>query len=184
MIRIREESPGVLYSDESLVRIGREEVDFLASRVESTPLKRIRLCAHRGIQDRLQEMFIVHSRHTYIRPHRHVSKSESLLVLQGEADAVFFEDRGRIANVMRLGEYGSGHTFFYRIDDAVYHSLVIHSEILAFMEATTGPFSRVDSEFAPWSPDPANLEGGRRYMAELAGAVNAYYREQGGRKAG
>ena len=178
MIRIREENPGVFYADESLVQLTRDEINFLASRVEKTPLRRIRLCAHQNVKDLLHEMFIVHSRNTYIRPHRHLGKSESLLVLDGQADVVFFNDKGRISNVVLLGEYGSGHTFFYRIDDAVYHSLVIHTDTLAFKEATTGPFNRADSEFAPWSPDSADVEGARRYTAELAGAVSAYHRGQ------
>ena len=43
---IRKESEEVLYSLESAVRGGRQEVEFLKESAEQNQRKRIRLCAH------------------------------------------------------------------------------------------------------------------------------------------
>lgn len=179
MIR-REARPGVWYADDDLLLVAREDIEFLNGRVGATPLKRIRLCAHRRVDDRLHEMFIVHSRDTYIRPHRHLGKAESMLVLHGAADAVFFDDDGRIVRVVQLGDFGSGSQFFYRIDDALYHSLVIRTETLAFKEATTGPLDPAESEFAPWSPAADDVAGAQRYATDLRRAVDLFLFESAG----
>lgn len=169
----REVSRGVWYADEPLVVVGRDELDTLRSDVEASPLKRVRLCLHRDIEARLHEMFIVLSRATYIRPHRHIGKSESMLVLSGEADAVFFDEAGAIASVVRLGDYRSTHPFFYRIDQPVYHGLLIRTDVFVYEEATSGPLVPSDSEFAAWAPPEANAEAARAYVTNLAEQVEA-----------
>ena len=132
----------VLVADDAVVRVGREDIDLLRGRVRLTLRKRIRLCAHRDGDSPLHEMFIVLDGATYIRPHKHLGKAESLLVIQGEADAVFFEDSGAVREVVRLGDYGSGQRFYYRISDPFYHTLLLRSDPFVFHEATQGPFDR------------------------------------------
>ena len=48
-------------------------------------------------------MFIVLSKETYIRPHKHVNRIESLHVVEGKARAVFFDEIGSIIQVVPLG---------------------------------------------------------------------------------
>ena len=45
-------------------------------------------------------MFIALSDETYIRPHKHLNKSESLHVLEGSADVVFFDEKGKITKII------------------------------------------------------------------------------------
>lgn len=174
MLKTRGASRDVLYADEPLALVAREDIQALEARVEDSRLKRTRLCVHRGVEDKLHEMFIVHSRATYIRPHKHLHKAESLLVLDGAADAVFFDDAGAITSVVPLADYRSGRCFFYRIGDAVYHSLVIHTETFIFKEATLGPFDKTQTTFAPWSPEEGDLEAVRAYTRELAERVRQH----------
>ena len=51
-----------------------------------------------------------------------------------------------------MGDYQSGKPFYQstRVDE--FHSLVIHSERLVFLEVTQGPFNKDDTVFAEWSP--------------------------------
>ena len=56
----------------------------------------MRLCAHPAVDDRLHEMVIAMARETYVRPHKHVNKSESVHVIEGLADAVLFDDAGNV----------------------------------------------------------------------------------------
>lgn len=166
----------VLVADDPVVRVGREDIDLLRGRVRLTLRKRIRLCAHRDGDSPLHEMFIVLDGATYIRPHKHLGKAESLLVIQGEADAVFFEDSGAVREVVRLGDYGSGQRFYYRISDPFYHTLLLRSDPFVFHEATQGPFDRAQTVFAPWSPAEGDAAATRAFMAELAGRVRDHSR--------
>jgi cupin fold WbuC family metalloprotein len=164
----RRGGPDAFYSGESLPVVGRDDMESLKLEIPRTTFGRTRLCVHRDVGDSLQEMFIVLSRQTYIRPHKHVGKEESLLVLEGLVDAVFFEDDGGIARVVRMGEYGSGHQFFYRIGEGIYHTLVIHTEMLVYKEATLGPFDPAKTLFAPWAPDGRDAGAAHSYVADLA----------------
>ena len=171
MIRTKAESNAVFYADEAPVSVGLEEIEFLKSHLEKTALKRVRLCAHSGVEDALHEMLIVLSKETYIRPAKHLGKAESLLVVEGFADAVFFDEHGEIERVLPLGDYASGRRFYYRISEPVYHTLLIRSETLVFHEATRGPFRSEDTVFAPWSPAEDEPAAARAYMQRLAARV-------------
>ena len=60
------------------------------------PRNRIRYCAHASPSDVVHEMFIVHPRGAYVRPHKHLDKSESMMIIEGEADYVMFDSKGNI----------------------------------------------------------------------------------------
>lgn len=166
-MKTRKINPEVVYSDEDVLLVRKEDLDALKRESLATPRKRIRLCAHRDVSDRLHEMLIVHARGAYVRPHRHPGKTESLHVIEGTADAVFFDDRGGVSEIVRLGDRASGLPFYYRIAAPVYHCLVITSDVFVFHEATNGPFDRKDTDFAPWAPDDSDEKACAAYVAEL-----------------
>ena len=171
MIRTKQVDKAVFYADEAPVNVGSQEIEFLRARVGDTDLKRIRLCAHADVQDALHEMFIVLAKETYIRPAKHLGKAESLLVIEGAADAVFFDEEGGVTRVIPLGDYASGQRFYYRISEPVYHTLLIRSDSFIFHEATRGPFQPSDTVFAPWSPPEENAAAARVYMDHLSERV-------------
>jgi cupin fold WbuC family metalloprotein len=125
------------------------------------------LCAHGGPEDRLHEMLIVHERSAYVRPHRHPGKTESTHIIEGLVDVVVFDDDGRIASVIRMGDYASGRTFYYRMAAPVFHTLIIRSDVLVFHETTNGPFDRRDTVFAPWAPQDGDVNAVSTFMADL-----------------
>ena len=45
-------------------------------------------------------------------PHKHLGKSESLLILSGTCEHVLFDDQGRITAKRRMGDLASGHDFY------------------------------------------------------------------------
>ena len=155
-MKTKAESAEVLYSLDRIVTVDAKVLDQLKRDALKNPRKRIRLCAHRTTDDRLHEMIIVHTKETYVRPHRHTGKSESFHVIDGVVDVVVFDDEGGIADVIQMGPFGSGRTFFYRIADPLYHTLLIRSDVLVFHETTTGPFRREDTSFAPWAPEESD----------------------------
>jgi cupin fold WbuC family metalloprotein len=173
MLKLRGHGPDVFYVAGALPVLDRADVDALKAVVDRSTFKRTRICVHEGTDDPLQEMFIVQLRATYIRPHKHLDKVESLLVLEGEADAVFFDDGGEIQQVVPLGPYQSPRRFFYRIGSAIYHSLLIHTATFVFKEATLGPFDKARTVFAPWSPAEGDDASVRTYMSGLGARVRA-----------
>jgi cupin fold WbuC family metalloprotein len=158
----------------SLDRSAMQEV--AADAVDAAKL-RSRVCCHRGLSDSPQEMIICLEPRTYIRPHRHFGRAESGLGLRGAADAVFFNEDGAIQEVWPMGTYESGLRFFYRIQEPVFHCLLVRGEPFVFHEVSTGPFSRESTEFAPWSPPEEDAAAVGRYLDALGERVEAFYRE-------
>lgn len=147
----REVSPDVFYSDASPVLASEADLRFLESRARASPRGRARLCAHPAPEDGLHEMLICLARKCYIRPHRHL-KPESALVVCGACDLVLFDEQGGVAEVLRLGDPARGAVFFVRLAGPVYHTYLLHTDFLFFLETTPGPLDRRLTEHAPWAP--------------------------------
>jgi len=173
MLRTREESFGVLYADEPLSIVSREDLRVLETRVTLSPLKRTRLCTHGSPADQLHEMFIVQCPETYIRPHKHVGKAESMLVLSGRADVLFFREDGEIESLVSVGDYASGLPFFYRMAEGVYHGLIVRTSIFLFKEATVGPFDKMKTVFAAWAPAEEDRAAAAEYRTSLRARADA-----------
>jgi cupin fold WbuC family metalloprotein len=110
-------------------------------------------------------MLIVHGRDCYVRPHKHLAKSEAFHVIQGVVDIVLLDEAGKVVEVIKMGDYASGRKFYYRLADPLYHTLLIRSDWLIFHEITNGPFKREDTIFAPWAPEEG--PAAERYLQEL-----------------
>ena len=162
MIATRQESSEVLYPVEDVVSCGEVDWSQLKDLARDNPRQRIRLCMHRNPEDSLQEMLIVHTKDTYVRPHKHEGRVESFSVLEGLVDVILFEENGAVQQVIRMGPPSSGERYFLRMNRPVYHSLVIHSDFLIFHEATTGPFAREQTVFPAWAGAGNDAEGLRQ----------------------
>lgn len=165
MKRLAEE---VYVIDAPIAHFGPEGIQFLKEKVYQTQRKRVRVCMHKDIQEKLHEMHVCYVKETYVRPNKHIKKDESLHIIHGSADFIFFDDKGAITDVVPLGDYTSGRNFYCRIPESVYHTFVIRSDIIVIHESTPGPFRREDTLFAPWAPEEANLPAVREYMDNLA----------------
>lgn len=174
MINAREISEEVLHAEEDIVKVARHAIAFLKDKAAQNRRKRVRLCAHRDLEDALHEMLIVHTKDTYVRPHKHLHRCESFHVIEGVGDVVVFDEVGNIVKVVPLGDYGSERAFYYRLSQPYFHTLLIRSDVLVFHETTTGPFRRSDTVFAPWAPPEEDEDGRRAYMARLASAIEDF----------
>lgn len=151
MGKYRVESSEVLYSICGQ-GISTSDIDELKKLASLNPRKRIRLCMHHSPQTLLQEMFIVHERHCYVRPHKHLKKIESIKIIEGEVDVVTFDDGGNVINVISMGDITSGKIFYFRLNQSEYHTFIIRSDVLVFHEITTGPFLRDETIYPKWAP--------------------------------
>lgn len=148
----------VLISNEDMVHVDELDLKNLKRGALHNERKRIRLCTHKSIDDPLHEMFIVHTKNVYVRPHKHVEKSESFHIIEGLVDVVLFDDDGNIIKIIKMGDYRSGLKFYQRLSKSYFHTLIIKSKILVFHEITSGPFKREDTVFPPWAP-PDDVNG-------------------------
>lgn len=147
------ESPEVFYSRDDLVTLGPQQIERLKKQASINPRRRARLCAHAGKDDSLHEMLIVHHRDVYVRPHLHVGRTESLHVLEGDAELNLFHPDGRLWKVVPVGRAEDGRTPYCRIPAETYHSLSFNSEWFVFHEVIAGPFDPSRTIFAPWAPE-------------------------------
>src|SRR6185436_6680301 len=89
-MKFRKINNEVLYPAAAPVELKSRDLKFLKAAAGRNPRQTIRICAHANEKEKVHEMFIVHSRGTYVRPHRHAHKQESFFLIEGRAEAIFF----------------------------------------------------------------------------------------------
>lgn len=158
----------VLYPNERFVSLNAVDLAFLKAEAFKNPRKRIRICTHQSTDDKVHEMFIVHAKDAYVRPHKHIHKSESLYLMEGEVDVIFFDDQGNIIKRIEMGSPASGKLFYYRLTDPLYHTLCIKTGLICFYEVTEGPFNRADTVFPSWAPDGSDDKKAKNFLNKLS----------------
>lgn len=167
MSQFREIAQGVHYANDRFAVASDEAVQFIKRVAPFTPRKRCRICFHPDSDAPAQEMLIAMHASSYLCPHRHLGKTETLNVLEGEATTLLFDEAGAVTRRLPMGPYGSGRAFFYRMPEQVFHTLIFESEWLIYLETTTGPFEPAQSEAAPWAPPESDPGAGHVYLSTL-----------------
>ena len=91
----------VYHSKENFFSLSKKDISMLISLAKNTTRGRIRYCSHSSDQDALHEMFIVHPKEAYVRPHKHLDRIESMLVIDGEVDYIMFDDNEKVDNIVK-----------------------------------------------------------------------------------
>src|SRR5258706_3488187 len=162
-MRLTQVSPEVAIAEGKVVQAYRLDISELKKRAVQSPLGRSRICAHKKDDDPMHEMLIALYRSTYIRPHKHLVKSESFHIIEGRLQVVLFGDAGDISEVIQMGELSSDLSFYYRLAEPMFHTLIIQSDLVVIHETTNGPFRREDTIFAPWSPEDKDATNVARF---------------------
>ena len=153
-MKYKNESDRILYVDMDIPCISAEDIRIIVDNSKHLPAHASsRLCLHPDTSSKLHEMYIIHEKYTYIRPHRHTDKDESCVVLEGQMALLIFSDNGDVTCAMMCGSYRSGETFHVRIPKNCWHCQIVLSEQVIFYEVTTGPFKKAAVEYAPFSPE-------------------------------
>jgi cupin fold WbuC family metalloprotein len=167
------ENIDVFYVTDAVPMVGDEEIAFLKEQAGASRRKRCRLCLHPAPTAAHHEMLIVHHREAYVRPARHHGRNESLIVIEGEALAFIFDDEGTPLSIATLGPAGSGRACSYYMPAGTWHTIVVTSTWLVFVEAAPGPFDRELTSFPPWAPDGHDAAAAASYMRGLLAAASA-----------
>lgn len=165
---IIEVNPEVFYCKEALQRVDRSWIFFLKEKASQNRRKRARICLHKDPKDSLHEMLIALHRSNYVRPHKHLGRSESFHLVEGEMDVIVFDDSGRICHYVPLGvPLGEEDSFFsYRLSEARFHTVLVRSQWVIFYEVTSGPFDKGTTLFPDWAPAEES-EASAVYLNEL-----------------
>lgn len=162
LIFIREpEMSSTFFYGQDIAEIRSEQLNQLKLAAKEAAPKRARFCLHRDHADLIQEMVIAFCRGSYVRPHRHINKSESFHVIEGDLLVVFFDNSGSMIRRIEMGPIGTGKTFLYRLNADLWHTVVPLSDYVILHETTTGPFVKSEEDYAAWSPmdnDPDEIE--------------------------
>lgn len=156
------------FPGQSLIEITPELLAQVKADAAREPLRRARLCLHPDAAHPLHEMVIAFTRESYVRPHRHKNKCESMHIIEGELDVVFFDDAGKESSRIRMGPVGTGKTFYYRLTNSQWHTVLLRTDVAVIHETTNGPFNAADNEFAPWSPEPSDAAACAEFNRRLA----------------
>ena len=146
--------------------VTKQDIDFLIQVAQTNPRHRARYCTHSSVDDEVHEMIIYHKEGTYIRPHKHIRKTESFLLLDGKAEVLIFGEEGDLTLVRNLGKYEDGKSFYYRIPESCYHAQIFRKDTV-FHEATKGPFEKKSTVYPEWAPDETKHCSVKDYMKKL-----------------
>jgi len=164
----------VFHSLESSFSLKKTDIDELVNLANLNQRRRVRLCSHSSPKDLIHEMFIVHKKGEYIRPHKHINKIESMMVISGKADYVCFDNSGNITEVIKMGDLHSKRPFYFNNKDGIFHTMIIRSEWLVFLEITEGPFNKSKTFFPDWSPEESDKLGIQAYQKEVKKLVEDF----------
>jgi cupin fold WbuC family metalloprotein len=164
----------VYHSKENFFSMSKEDINKLINLAKKTPRNRVRFCSHSSDQDTLHEMFIVHPKGAYVRPHKHINKIESMLVIDGEVDYIMFDNDGNVDEIVEMGGVESKKSFYQTIRQDKFHTLIIKSEWLVFLEITNGPFDKKNTIFPNWSPLDSEGRKINQFMSKIIGMTDSY----------
>lgn len=164
-------TPEVYYATNTPATIGSDSLDFLRKALPQSTRQRTRICTHKDTGEPLHEMFVIYKNSTYVRPNCHHGKDESLIVLKGQADVIFFDELGTVTSVVQVGDYPSGKAFYCRIPREIWHTVIIRSDEIILFEATPGPFNPAHTTYAKWAPPESEETSIHEYIAALEQSI-------------
>jgi len=133
--------------------VSRNDLSRLREHLNTESLDRARICVHSDNESLLQEMFIAFDQSNFVRPAYHPDKDESLIVIEGSAEIVVFDEFGKEESRVRLEPWGNiaKKPSFLRLKKGVIHTLLVRSEYALLKETTNGPFRRSSTVIPSWA---------------------------------
>ncbi len=162
-----------------IVFLGQGDLDFLGQAINLSARRRSRICTHRSVQELLHEMFVIYSNQTYVRANKHIGKDESIFVIRGEADFLFFDDDGKLLEVVCMGDVASGKAYYCRVPEGVYHTIIMRSPETILFEGTPGPFNPAETVYADWAPPESDPIAIAAYIGSLNEQIRSWKGRQG-----
>jgi cupin fold WbuC family metalloprotein len=131
--------------------ITQTQLDILVAQAAAAPRGRAHLTVHELASDLVQRFFVAADIRTYIRPHRHHTKSELLVMLRGVFEVILFDDDGQVTGREQLA--AGRAAFAAEMPPNTWHTLIACQDGSTFLEIKEGPYDPATAvEFAAWAP--------------------------------
>jgi cupin fold WbuC family metalloprotein len=155
------------YDEFGIALVDASMISTLQSSSDQSDKRRARICMHPSSESVIHEMIITLEKDSYVKPHRHLNKTESYFVIQGEVQLIYFDEEGSIIKSYVLRSYEKGGIFYLRSSNNFWHTLVVNSNQATILEITSGPLQEEETIFASWAPDPETKEKAALYLNSL-----------------
>jgi cupin fold WbuC family metalloprotein len=160
---------GEYANKETMKLITQETIDGLILRATEGRRRRSNYNLHPVPEDPVQRLLVAAKIDSYFRPHKHETKWECAVVLQGAFDVFIFDDDGVIIRKILLGK--SRGALGFEIEARVWHGWVPVEDDGVFFEVKQGPYDpSLGTTFAPWAP-PEGDPGAPAFLARLRSAT-------------
>ena len=161
------ESP-IIYNSNEVLELSKNDLSVLRELAENSALRRSRICMHLSENDPVQEMVIGLCRDSYIRPHRHIGKSESYHIIEGELTVILFNESGQVTKRIEMSATDAHLNLIYRLSKEAWHMVIPQTEYVVFHEITNGPFKQSDTEYASWAPHESESDEIVLFLEDLS----------------
>ncbi|MEI7909704.1 MAG: WbuC family cupin fold metalloprotein [Verrucomicrobiota bacterium] len=148
-----------------MIKIDQRLLDEVTSKAKLSPRLRMNHNFHPQLEDPVQRLLNALEPWTYIRPHKHVTKEESFVLLRGTVLAVVFNDDGSIRDHFILNS-ASGNLGL-EFEENSFHMLTSLESGSVVYEIKEGPFvPHTEGSSAPWAPHEGTPEG-REFLTRI-----------------
>ncbi len=162
----------VIHTKEDKFSLSSKDIDLYIDYFKKNNLENFRFCCHKNVNNKLHQMFILHKKNYYIRPHKHLNKIETVVILKGKIQFIRFNSKGNISEVINLSSTNSLNTsLFVSVPKNSFHMMMIKSPIAVFLETTLGPFKKKDTIFPSWSPDRSEEIEIKNFIKKIKGLI-------------
>lgn len=114
----------------------------------TSPLKRSFYPLHKEDSDPVQRFYNCMLWGTYVKPHRH-AKTETFILLQGEARMLYYDEQGNIDYVLFIGAENQ----VIEVPANTIHTLYPITRYAIFFIIKPGPYEPEAKIFMDWAPD-------------------------------
>lgn len=134
-------------------------LEEMTAKAAASPRRRTHHNLHSSASDPVQRFVVVLQSDSYVRPHRHMTKSELCTVIRGQFAVVVFDAVGTVTDRIVVGE-GTPNMAF-ELPHATWHTLLPLTDGAAFVEVKEGPYDPATAaEFAAWAPEEGQPAAG------------------------
>lgn len=158
----------VIFNKKEVININGQKIQELKREALKNSSGKTRLCLHRNIREPLHEMIIVLCKNVYIRPHKHIKKTESFHVIEGSFFLIIFDKNGNKIKSILIGKEQRKSNFLCKINRNIWHMIIPVTDFVVFHEVTNGPYvNKGNSIFASWAPENDDHDGIKKFIKVL-----------------